>query len=38
MHIGVNFKGKQTKKGENPGPMPLADFIARANKDISEKI
>ena len=25
------------RSGENPGPMPLADFIARAKKDVADK-
>ena len=26
------------RNGDNPGPMPLADFVARAKKDIEEGI
>jgi len=26
------------RNGDNPGPMPLADFVARANKDIEEGV
>ena len=26
------------RNNENPGPMPLQDFIQRAQKDIQEKI
>jgi threonyl-tRNA synthetase len=26
------------RSGENPGPMPLKDFLAKAKQDIAEKI
>jgi threonyl-tRNA synthetase len=33
-----NLVALRLRNGENPGPMPVSEFIARAKSDIEKKI